>query len=121
MTQVLKEECPLNKKMMLHRLLLLLDLDIGKENVVEWRWSQASLWIYYKSMKEEPFVARLREAILQEKCSFFNIVQKAFDPPPPFRLNIMWWIFWRNLNKVPAATFIDKLTRKSVVKMSNLD
>ena len=33
-------------------------------------------------MKEEPFVARLREAILQEKCSFFNIVQKAFDPPP---------------------------------------
>ena len=23
---------------------------------------------------------------------FFNIVQKAFDPPP-FRLNIMWWIF----------------------------
>ena len=24
----------------------------------------------------------LREAILQEKCSFFNIVQKAFDPPP---------------------------------------
>ena len=35
MTQVLKEECPLNKKMMLHRLLLLLDLDIGKENVVE--------------------------------------------------------------------------------------
>ena len=25
----------------------------------------------------------LREAILQEKCIFFNIVQKAFDPPPP--------------------------------------
>ena len=24
----------------------------------------------------------LREAILQEKCSFLNIVQKAFDPPP---------------------------------------
>ena len=21
---------------------------------------------------------------------FFNNVQKAFDPPPPFRLNIMW-------------------------------
>ena len=24
----------------------------------------------------------IREAIRQEKCSFFNIVQKAFDPPP---------------------------------------
>ena len=24
---------------------------------------------------------------------FFNIVQKAIDPPPPFRLNIMWWSF----------------------------
>ena len=34
----------------------------------------------------------LREAIMQEKCSFFNIVQKALDPPP-IRLNIMCWIF----------------------------
>ena len=25
----------------------------------------------------------LREAVMREKCSFFNIVQKAFDPPPP--------------------------------------
>ena len=24
----------------------------------------------------------IREALLSEKCSFFNIVQKAFDPPP---------------------------------------
>ena len=24
----------------------------------------------------------IREAIPREKCSFFNIVQKAFDPPP---------------------------------------
>ena len=31
----------------------------------------------------------IREAIPREKCSFFNIVQKAFAPPP-FRLNIMW-------------------------------
>ena len=30
----------------------------------------------------------LREAIVSEKCCFFNIVQKAFDPPPPFYLNI---------------------------------
>ena len=29
----------------------------------------------------------IREAIVSEKCSFFNIVQKAFDPPP-FYLNI---------------------------------
>ena len=29
----------------------------------------------------------LREAIRQEKCSFLNIVQKAFDPPPLY-LNI---------------------------------
>ena len=26
----------------------------------------------------------VREAIMQEKCIFFNIVQKAFDPHPPF-------------------------------------
>ena len=25
---------------------------------------------------------RIREASVQEKCSFFNIVQKAFGPPP---------------------------------------
>ena len=25
----------------------------------------------------------IREASVQEKCSFFNIVQNAFDPPPP--------------------------------------
>ena len=31
----------------------------------------------------------LREADMREKCIFFNIVQKAFAPPP-FRLNIMW-------------------------------
>ena len=24
----------------------------------------------------------LREAIMREKCSFFNMVQKAFGPPP---------------------------------------
>ena len=24
----------------------------------------------------------VRDAILSKKCSFFNIVQKAFDPPP---------------------------------------
>ena len=29
----------------------------------------------------------IREAIMREKCSFLNIVQKAFDPPP-FYLNI---------------------------------
>ena len=35
----------------------------------------------------------IREASVQEKCIFFNIVQKAVDPPPSFRLNIMWWFF----------------------------
>ena len=25
----------------------------------------------------------IREASVQEKCIFFNIVQKAVDPPPP--------------------------------------
>ena len=38
------------------------------------------------------FLGLIREAILQEKCVFFNIVQKAFDPPPPIRLNIILWI-----------------------------
>ena len=30
----------------------------------------------------------IREASVQEKCSFFNIVQKAVDPTPPLILNI---------------------------------
>ena len=38
------------------------------------------------------FASIIREAIPREKCSFLNIVQKAFDSPP-FCLNIMWWIF----------------------------
>ena len=33
-------------------------------------------------------LSQIREAIVQEKCSFFNIVQKAFDPPPTLRLNM---------------------------------
>ena len=35
---------------------------------------------------------------MQEEYSFFNIVQKAFGPPPPsIRLNIMWWIFFEGI------------------------
>ena len=40
----------------------------------------------------------IREASVQEKCSFFNIVQKAVDPPL-FRLNIMWWIFLKEFEQ----------------------
>ena len=29
----------------------------------------------------------------KKSAVFLSIVQKAFDPPPPFRLKIMWWIF----------------------------
>ena len=35
-------------------------------------------------------LCQIREAIGHQNCSFFNIVQKAFGPPPPFFLNIMW-------------------------------
>ena len=38
------------------------------------------------------FHSYLREAIMKKSAVFFNIVQKAFDPPP-IHLNIMWWIF----------------------------
>ena len=33
-------------------------------------------------------IVKFTEATLQEKCNFLNIVQKAFAPPPPIRLNI---------------------------------
>ena len=40
-----------------------------------------------KSVRGQSFAKLLktmhvREADMREKCSFFNIVQKAFDPPP---------------------------------------
>ena len=42
----------------------------------------------------------IREASVQEKCSFFNIVQKAVDPPPPiFVWTLCGEFFWRNFNK----------------------
>ena len=31
----------------------------------------------------------IREAITREKCSFFNIVQKAFDPPHLFSEGVL--------------------------------
>ena len=34
-----------------------------------------------------------RGALFHQIRSFFNIVQKAFEPPPPFVLNIMLQIF----------------------------
>ena len=42
---------------------------------------------------------------------FFNIVQKAFAPPPP---PLVWTL-------CGEFTIIDKMTRKSMVKMLNLD
>ena len=36
---------------------------------------------------------RLGKPTWEKSAVFLNIVEKAFDPPPPFRLNIMWWIF----------------------------
>ena len=41
----------------------------------------------------------IREAVMREKCSFFNIVQKAFDPPPPFVWTLCGEFFWRKFNK----------------------
>ena len=35
----------------------------------------------------------IREASVQEKCSFFNIVQKAFDPPTPFVWTLCGYFF----------------------------
>ena len=39
---------------------------------------QTRVHIWYMSQT----VGNIREAIVSEKCSFLNIVQKAFDPPP---------------------------------------
>ena len=70
----------------------------------------------------------LREAIVQEKCSFFNIVQKAFDPPPPrpphsfehYVVNFSEGILTK-VRKRLSQQNIDKITHKSMVKMSILD
>ena len=58
-----------------------------------------------------------REALLRQKRSFFNIVQKAFDPP--FILNMYGAIF-DGLFKKRVNICCDKISRKSVEKMSNL-
>ena len=52
-----------------------------------------------------------REAIMQEVQFFLTLFKKPLTPPP-FRLNITWLI---------VETFITKITRKSMVKMLNLD
>ena len=65
---------------------------------------------------------------MQEKCSFFNIVQKAFDLPPPptpnsfehYVVNFSEGIL-TEVCKRPVATIIDEITRKSMVKLLNLD
>ena len=43
--------------------------------------------ILFFTSEIKSFVTHIREAIISKKCSFLNIVQKAFDPPP-FYLNI---------------------------------
>ena len=65
----------------------------------------------------------LREAILQEKCSFFNIVQKAFDPPPHLFEHYVVIFSEGILTKVRKrlSQQFDKITGKSMVKMLNLD
>ena len=35
----------------------------------------------------------------KKSAVFFNIVQKAFDPPPPFVWTLCGEFFWRNFNK----------------------
>ena len=66
-------------------------------------------------------ISVLREADIREKCSFFNIVQKAFDPPPLSFEHHVGNISEAILTKVPDATIIHQITRKSMVKMLNLD
>ena len=46
------------------------------------------------------FIFVIRDASLYQKYSFFNIVQKPFDPPPaPFVWTLCGEFFWRNFNK----------------------
>ena len=60
------------------------------------------------------WVARIREAIKNQKCSFFNIVQMTFDPPPCFE-HICRRFFWRTVKKC-ANICHNKIIRKSVRK-----
>ena len=65
----------------------------------------------------------LREAFVQEKCSFFNIVQKAVDPLSfeHYVMNFSEGILTKVRRLTSIATIIDKITCKSMVKMLNLD
>ena len=62
-------------------------------------------------------ILKVREAYECQKCSFFNIVQTAFDPP--LVLNMYVANFFEQLLKKCAnvsATKFDKIMRKSVGK-----
>ena len=56
---------------------------------------------------------------------FFNIVLKAFDPPPPLSFEHHVVNFFEGIltkvRKRAVATIIDKIAPKYMVKMSNLD
>ena len=62
----------------------------------------------------------IREAIIRQLCSFFNIVQTAFDPPPPpLVLNIYVADFSKGLLKRCINACRDKcvkIVRKSLGK-----
>ena len=47
----------------------------------EWH-SFLSLLLHHCNHQLVKLTIIIREAVMREKCSFFNIVQKAFDPPP---------------------------------------
>ena len=54
-----------------------------------WKFACCSAWhcvlkCKHTNITNSAVEETVREAIHQEKCSFFNIVTKAFDPPPPF-------------------------------------
>ena len=55
----------------------------------------------------------------ERKVQFFEtLFKRALTPTPPFVWTLCGEFFWRNFNK---CAFIDKISCKSMVKMSNLD
>ena len=68
-----------------HCWLWLLRISAASPLISRWRfflsYRQMPKYIWGWIKRRLPLTA-VREAIISKKCSFFNIVQKAFDPPP---------------------------------------
>ena len=70
------------------------------------------LYLSCQPWKRSTFQKCLGKPSWEKSAVFFNIVEKAFDPPPPISLNIMWWIFFEGILTKVRKRLLQQLSTK---------